>query len=173
MAEKFRLQPLDKSDVDLVYSDEKKDAERGTVGHLRMDTGSSGKEFWTTWWPHNDNKLNKEPFRNDLDRVVDALREAGGPLHSLTDMQNFCRKFGESAALDSGRSFGFKLETDDHQYMLRLTPHRGEYSYLYCYDKAAQREHTEKQSVIGQLSAKAEKAVLTGSVQKKKQEMER
>ena len=135
------LQPMSKTDPSLFYSDDTKDAERGTIGHLRMDMGSSGNEFWTTWWPHNANRLNGEAFRQELDAVVNAMRADHGPLHSLSDMKKFCRSFSEHAVLEANYCFGFTLETDDFQYMLRLTPSSGNYSYLYCYSKSEQQAY--------------------------------
>ncbi len=168
----IQVMPAATGDKSLFYSEEAKDIQRGTVGHLRMDTGSSGREFWTTWWPHSGNSLTSEKFSQELDEVVNAMREPGGPLHSLQDMQNFCRKYGKDAEVEPGRSYGFKVDTVDYQYMLRLTPFRGDYSYLYCYDKAAQREYAEKESVIGQLNTVSDKAAKI-TAPKKKQEMER
>ena len=170
---RFVVSPAKAEEKELFYSEEMKDAQHGTIGHLRMDTGSSGKEFWTTWWPHNGNALTTEKFSNELDEVVNAMRGPGGPLHSLMDMQNFCRRFGGDAVVEEGRSYGFKLDTEDFRYMFRLTPSRGDYSYLYCYDKAAQREFAEKESVIGQLAKVSEKSAKTVQTTKKKQERER
>ena len=173
MDKKLVVIPIVGQERDWLYSDESKDAERGAIGHLRMDTGSSGKEFWTSWWPHQNDKLNKEPFCSELDEVVNALRRPELPLSSLQEMQKFCYKHGRDAEIEFGRSYGFKIETADFQYMIRLPPQRGDYSYIYCYDKAAQREFAEKQSVVGQLCKSAEKQAICTPPTKKKQEMER
>lgn len=51
----FALRPASIEEAGLFYSqmDEAEDAVLGTVGHIRMDFGASGKEFYHTWWPHN------------------------------------------------------------------------------------------------------------------------
>ena len=51
-----QLRPASIEEAGLFYSelDEKQDEALGTVGHIRMDFGSGGKEFWHTWWPHNE-----------------------------------------------------------------------------------------------------------------------
>lgn len=37
---------------------------------------------------------------------------------------------------DDGREFGFRLDTDDYAYMMRLNPNRGEYAaYIYAYER--------------------------------------
>ena len=53
----FVLRPASLDEVGLFYSEEKLDEALGTVGHLRMDFGHGEKEFWHTWWPHNEDIL--------------------------------------------------------------------------------------------------------------------
>lgn len=77
----------DMKSEELFYSQgEEQDRKNGCVGHLRGDFGS-GTEFWTTWWPHQNDRLNKEPFKSDLDRVVNWLRQDAYPLKDLQTMQ--------------------------------------------------------------------------------------
>ena len=47
------LRPASIEEAGLFYSqlDETKDAALGTVGHVRIDFGHGGKEFWHSWWP--------------------------------------------------------------------------------------------------------------------------
>ena len=134
---------------DLVFSkDEAADRINGCVGHLRGDFGS-GKQFYTTWWPHQDNRLNTEPFKADIDRVVNWLRGETGPLHDFPTMERFCHIHERSAAVPEAmlKSYGFSIETKQYQYMLRCTPVKGDYNfYMYCYDKdARERERTAPQ----------------------------
>ena len=35
----------------------------------------SGKQFYTTWWPHQADRLNTPEFKADIDRTVNWLRE--------------------------------------------------------------------------------------------------
>ena len=144
----FKVEPVPAEQRDWLYSEPAKDAERGCIGHLRFDTGRSGKEFWTSWWPHNET-LNRQPFKKELDQVVNTLRKKGNPLSDLYSMIHFCGEHGNEAALSEDfRSFGFKIETEAHEYLLRLTPFRGDYSYIYCYDKEAQRNHAKDQASV-------------------------
>ena len=55
----FALRPASREEAGLFYSqlDEAEDTVLGTVGHVRIDFGSSGKGFYHTWWPHNDDQL--------------------------------------------------------------------------------------------------------------------
>ena len=157
----FEILPIDADKTDWLYSDDSKDKARGVVGHVRGDFGS-GKEFWTTWWPHNGDKLNTQPFKTELDAVVNWLRQDFGPLSSLRSMEGFCKLREDNAKVAASLpAYGFQIETPNHQYFLRCNPTRGDYNfYLYCMDKQAQREHAretpkpEKKSVISQLKAK-------------------
>lgn len=131
----FALRPASREEAGLFYSelDEAKDEALGTVGHLRLDFGSGGKEFWSTWWPHNGNQLNTPEFKQNLQELVDALRE-NGPLKNLAAMGAYCRQQG-GLITEDGRSYGYIAETEHYRYCLRCTPYQGEYNgYLYIYD---------------------------------------
>jgi hypothetical protein len=136
----FEILPIDADKTDWLYSDDSKDAERGLVGHLRGDFGG-GKEFWTTWCPHNDDKLNTQSFKTELDAVVNWLRQDFGPLNNLRSMEDFCKLREDTAKMQAALpAYGFQLETPEHQYFLHCNPMRGSYNfYLYCTDKEAQR----------------------------------
>ena len=131
----FALRPASREEAGLFYSElaEAKDEALGTVGHLRLDFGSGGKEFWSTWWPHNGNQLNTPEFKQNLQELVDALRE-NGPLKNLAAMGAYCRQQG-GLITEDGRSYGYIAETEHYRYCLRCTPYQGEYNgYLYIYD---------------------------------------
>ncbi|HOP10220.1 MAG TPA: hypothetical protein PK629_01880 [Oscillospiraceae bacterium] len=136
----FEILPIDADKTDWLYSDDSKDAERGLVGHLRGDFGG-GKEFWTTWWPHNDDKLNTQSFKTELDAVVNWLRQDFGPLNNLRSMEGFCKLREDRAKVQASLpAYGFQIEMPEHQYFLRCNPSCGDYNfYLYCADKEAQR----------------------------------
>ena len=87
----FALRPASIEEAGLFYSqmDEAEDAVLGTVGHIRMDFGASGKEFYHTWWPHNGDQFNTGEFKDELQKFVDMLR-ADGPLTNLASMRNYC-----------------------------------------------------------------------------------
>ena len=147
-----QLRPASIEEAGLFYSelDEKQDEALGTVGHIRMDFGSGGKEFWHTWWPHNEDRFNTLEFKEELQAIVDTLR-ANGPLKDLAFMSNYCHKNGGAITEDS-RSFGYVAETDHYRYCLRCTPTPGDYQgYLYCYDKR-QQEMAQKDKIVGRVT---------------------
>lgn len=134
------IRPASIEEAGLFYSqmDEAEDAVLGTVGHIRMDFGASGKEFYHTWWPHNGDQFNTGEFKDELQKFVDMLR-ADGPLTNLASMRNYCYQHGGKITED-GRCFGYIAETEHYRYCLRCTPSPGEYQgYLYSYDLRQQR----------------------------------
>ena len=129
------IRPASIEEAGLFYSqmDEAEDAVLGTVGHIRMDFGASGKEFYHTWWPHNGDQFNTGEFKDELQKFVDMLR-SDGPLTNLASMRNYCYQHGGKITED-GRCFGYIAETEHYRYCLRCTPSPGEYQgYLYSYD---------------------------------------
>ena len=136
----FALRPASREEAGLFYSqlDEAEDTVLGTVGHVRMDFGSSGKGFHHSWWPHNGDRFNTDEFKGELQEVVDALR-AVGPLKNLASMRSYCYRNGGGITED-GRCFGYIVETEHYRYCLRCTPSPGDYQgYLYCYDLRQQQ----------------------------------
>ena len=101
LAEFQRKYPVSKKDVidffvanddslhDFYFShSEAQDKATGCVGHLRGDFGS-GKQFFTTWWPHQGDQLNTPAFKADIDRAVNWLREQpDSPLHDFDTSSN-------------------------------------------------------------------------------------
>ena len=136
----IHIRPASPEEAGLFYSelDETADERLGTVGHVRMDFGSSGKGFYHTWWPHNDDQFNTEEFKGELQEVVDVLR-ADGPLKDLASMRSYCYRNGGEITED-GRCYGYVVDTEHYHYCLRCTPSPGDYQgYLYCYDLRQQQ----------------------------------
>ena len=123
--------------------DEVQDRAVGCIGHLRGDFGS-GTQFFTTWWPHQDDALNTPEFKADIDRTVNWLREQpDSPLRDLDAMRRCCDRYERLCAIKGAilPSCGFLVKTKRYVYMLRCTPAKGDYNfYIYCY----QREPFEK-----------------------------
>ena len=87
---------------------------------LRIDFGSGGKSFWSTWWPHNSDQFNTPEFKRELQQIVDTLRR-NGPLQSLSAMSSYCW------------THGGEISTNDRVYemcirdRLRAKPNRCKY----------------------------------------------
>lgn len=136
---KYILRPASPDEAGLFYSEDEKDAELGTVGHLRADFGHKGKEFWHTWWPHNGDELNTLEFKAELQEFMDELRK-NGPLRSLSAMSGYCCDHNVGKLDDGSRgSYGYIAESENYRYCLRCTPIQGDYNvYLYVYDRRVQ-----------------------------------
>ena len=133
-----------------------KDAALGCIGHVRMDFGRRGKEFWHTWWPRGPEELNSTAFKEELSEVVNALRET--VLKDLASMQHYC--FEHGGEIPGGlctQNHGYIVETENYRYCLRCNPIPGDYqAYLTCYDLKTQRENMvqlqETKPVVGRLT---------------------
>ena len=146
--QRFSLRPASSEEAGLFYSQDEKDAELGTVGHLRVDFGRSGSEFWSTWWPHNGDTLNTPEFKLELQTFVDKLRKTG-PLSNLSAMSEYCCGHSDGRLGDCSRgSYGYVAESEHYRYCLRCTPIQGDYNaYLYIYDKR-QQEMSQLQKLL-------------------------
>ena len=148
------LRPFSGEEKSLFYSASKDadDKALATVGHLRADFGSSGKDFQSSWNPHNGDRFNTPEFKAALKEFVDGLRKKGGPLKSLSAMRKYCAERGAEAKLEDCGAYGFIAETEDlnYKFALRFTPSPGQYQlYLYAYDMERQREYAlERESLL-------------------------
>lgn len=148
----IQLRPASVEEAGLFYSQmgESEDQALGTVGHLRMDFGQGGGEFWASWWGRGDEQLKTLEFQKELRQVVDELQRSG-PLKDLKSMRSYCGSHG-GAIEDDGATYGYIAETDHYRYCLRCTPLPGHYQgYLYCYDLRQQRM-TQKEALVGRVT---------------------
>ena len=110
----------------------------GCVGHLRVDMDSTGTGFFSSWDTHSPS-LKDDAFKTEFDKLIHELRfneDLGGILANRSSMSKFCHAIPGSEITDDGRNFGFRVDTDEYAYMLRLNPNKGEYNaYIYAYDR--------------------------------------
>ena len=136
---------------------EEQDKTVGCVGHLRGDFGS-GKQFYTTWWPHQHNTLNTPEFKADIDRTVNWLREQpDSPLRDFDAMNRCCDRYGRTCAIKSAMfpSCGFMVKTKQYVYMLRCTPIKSDYQfYIYCYQRKPFEKAQKEQQKSDRLQVK-------------------
>lgn len=107
----------------------------GSIGHLRADMGEDGKGFFPKWNSYREN-LDTEEFQQELEGVMEALigdGQYGGFLKSRDAMRDFCQEHPESGFND-GFAFGFRANTAQYAYLIRLQPYKGEENlFIYCY----------------------------------------
>ncbi len=111
-----------------------------------MDFGSSGKEFWPTWWPRGSEELNSPEFKAELTEVVNELRESG-PLKDLSAMYNYCGNYDGRIKGGWRQNYGYIVETERYRYCLRCSPGQGDYhAYLTAFDLRVQQMNMNREA---------------------------
>ena len=151
---KYEIKPASPDEAGLFFSQHPSEDERlGCIGHVRMDFGKSGNEFWHTWWPRGPEELNSPEFKAELQKVVDELRQS--VLKNRIAMERFC--YGHGGKIPGGwvQNYGYVVETERYRYCLRCDPSPGTYNgYLTCFDLDVQRQNMAQteQQVVGRVS---------------------
>ena len=150
---KYHIRPARPDEAGLFYTQHpEEDKRRGTIGHIRMDFGRSGNEFWHTWWPRGPEELNNPVFKAELQEVVDTLRES--VLKSRFSMERFCYEHGGKITGGYVQNYGYIVETEHYRYCLRCNPSPGDYNgYLTAYDLDVQRQNmAQEKSLVGRVT---------------------
>ena len=139
--EQFHIRPARPEEAGLFYTPHPEEDKRlGTVGHVRMDFGRSGNEFWHTWWPRGPEELNSPAFKLELQEVVDTLRES--VLKNRFAMERFCYEHGGKISGGWTQNYGYIVETEHYRYCLRSNPSPGDYNcYCTAYDLDVQQQN--------------------------------
>ena len=142
--ELYSLRPLEAKERNYVFAQAQDiQINSGLIGYLRADFGS-GEEFYSTW---NDFlfAFKTDEFKAEFDKVINSLREKDGILSNRSKMSSYCYKSPESSFKDDSNNYGIRVDTDEHSYLMRLNPNRGEYNlYCYCYVKDFLDTHMKK-----------------------------
>lgn len=134
----FTFRPASDEEAGIFYAQApEKDLSMGIIGHVRMDFGHRGKEFWTTWHPRGPQEWNTQVFSDELDELVNELRKSG-PLKDLEAMHRYCREHGGAIpGCWITQAYGYVAESEHYRYYLRCIPVAGDYNaYLTCQSKA-------------------------------------
>ena len=147
----FRVRPAQPEEAGVFFAQTpEQDALMGGIGHVRMDFGGSGKEFWHTWHPRGAESLNTPEFKAELQQVVDKLRET--VLKDLSSMRRFCYENGGKIPGGWSQNYGYVVETEHYEYCLRCNPVPGDYqAYLSCYDLNEQKINHAYQPLVGRV----------------------
>jgi len=143
----FAVRPASPEEAGIFYAQTpEQDTALGAIGHVRMDFGRSGKDFWHTWHPRGPEELNNTAFKAELQEVMDELRAS--VLKDYNAMTRYCESHG--GKIDGGwvQNYGYIIETEGYRYCLRCNPVQGDYqAYLTIFDLNVQRQgmvHAEK-----------------------------
>jgi len=130
---KLRVAKTDETPMFFALSPEE-DAKLHCIGHVRIDFGRQGTEFWHTWHPRGPEELNTEKFKEDLGTIVDSLRE--NVLKDFRSMERYCLEHGGEIRGGWVQNYGYVVETEAYRYYLRCNPVKGDYqAYLMCFAK--------------------------------------
>ena len=143
----FTLRPLTVPERKYTYAQSSQlQGQTGNIGYLRGDFGSSGDQFYTTWFDTRP-QWKSDEFKRDLDDVINALRsEEYGLLQSRSQMVRYGRENKESEMQGAYTTeFGFRADTEKYAFVLRCNPTRGDYNfYCLCYVKEWLDKHIEE-----------------------------
>ena len=144
---KFILRPASSNEAGLFYAMPKEqDAEFGAIGHVRIDFGRDGNEFWNTWHPRGNEVLNSPEFKTELAELVNELRETG-PLKNLNAMVGYCGNHGGEIEGGWRQNYGYVAETEHYRYCLRCSPGQGDYhAYLTAFDLRVQQMNMKREA---------------------------
>ena len=131
----FTLRPMTIPERKYSYAQSSQlQGQTGNIGHLRGDFGSSGDQFYTTWFDTRP-QWKSDEFKQDLDDVINALRsEENGLLQSRAVMRSVGWANKDSKMQGNYTTeFGFRADTEKYAFLLRCIPVRGDYNfYLLC-----------------------------------------
>ena len=147
----FHVRPVQPEEAGAFFAQTpEQDVQMGAIGHVRMDFGGNGKEFWHTWHPRGREELNTPEFKAELQQIVDKLRET--VLKDISSMQRFCCENGGDIPGGWSQNYGYVVETEHYEYCLRCNPVKGDYqAYLSCYDLNEQKINHAYQPLIGRV----------------------
>lgn len=135
---KYELKPASAEEAGLFYAmSPEQDAELGCIGHVRIDFGRHGDQFYHTWHQRGSEELNSKEFKDELTEVVNELRES--VLKDFSGMKDFCSNHGGEISGGWTQNYGYIVETENYRYCLRCNPLPGDYqAYLTCFDRRVQ-----------------------------------
>lgn len=119
------------------------EGQTGCIGYLRADMNSSDG-FFSTWNCLSVRRTDE--FKAELEAVINALRFNAqlAILANRKALAKFCH-FHPEAMMPERGDYGFRVDSEQYAYMLRLNPNEGMYTmYCYCYIKDWLDRHIEK-----------------------------
>lgn len=138
------IRPIKPEEIPFSYKQSQNDyIESGCIGFLRGDFDSSGKGFYTTW-EDKVKILKTDEFKREFDDVINSLRFGYGELlKDRSSLSAYCQNNPEGVIEGNyTKEYGFRVDTDEHSYILRCNPTKGDYNfYVYAYDRETFEKH--------------------------------
>lgn len=140
----FSIRPIKLEEIPFSYTQSQNDnIESGCIGFLRGDFDTSGKGFYTTW-EDKVKFLKTDEFKREFDDVINSLRFGYGELlKDRSSLSAYCHNNPDGVIEGNyTKEYGFRVDTDEHSYILRCNPTKGDYNfYVYAYDRETFEKH--------------------------------
>lgn len=122
-------------------------SQTGYIGRLRGDMDGDGDGFFTSWDDYRPD-LKTDAFKKEFDELIHTLRtdESFGPLlQNRRSLSRYGFAHPESAfTSDYFTDFGFRADTKDHSYLLRVNGRIDDYNvHCYCHYRPWLEQHME------------------------------
>ena len=138
------IRPIKPEEIPFSYTQSQNDnIESGCIGFLRGDFDTSGKGFYTTW-EDKVKFLKTDEFKREFDDVINSLRFGYGELlKDRSSLSAYCHNNPDGVIEGNyTKEYGFRVDTDEHSYILRCNPTKGDYNfYVYAYDRDTFEKH--------------------------------
>lgn len=138
------IRPIKPEEIPFSYKQSQNDyVESGCIGFLRGDFDTSGKGFYSTW-EDKVKDLKTDEFKREFDDVINSLRFGYGELlKDRSSLSAYCQNNPDGVIEGNyTKEYGFRVDTDDHSYILRCNPTKGDYNfYVYAYDRETFEKH--------------------------------
>ena len=138
------IRPIKPEEIPFSYTQSQNDnIESGCIGFLRGDFDTSGKGFYTTW-EDKVKFLKTDEFKREFDDVINSLRFGYGELlKDRSSLSAYCQNNPDGVIEGNyTKEYGFRVDTDEHSYILRCNPTKGDYNfYVYAYDRETFEKH--------------------------------
>lgn len=141
------LRPMKPNEFDYCYSQSGSISGRtGLIGYMRAYF-EDGRNFYSNFYDYQTD-YKSYTFCDEFNELIEMLRtdqKYGKMLKDLSSVKRSCN--GQTPIDPFGQEFGFRADSAQYSYMLRLNPNKGQYNiYCYCYVRRWLERHLENAS---------------------------
>lgn len=140
----YTLRPMKPNEYDYCYSQSDSISGRtGLIGYMRAYFDECGN-FCSDFYDYQTD-YKSYAFCDEFNELIEMLRtdrNYGSMLKDLSSVKRSC--IGKTPIDPYGQEFGFRIDSEQYSYMLRLNYHRGIHNvYCYCYVRRWLERHLE------------------------------
>ncbi len=144
----FTIRPTTRTEDLYSYNQSQQlSSQTGCIGHLCADMHTDQNTFLTTWFSRRT-MFEDDAFRNEMYDVIKALRfdaKYDSALKHRHSLLKYCQAHPDARMNTAENDYGFRVDTKDHSYILRLNPDSKDHNlYCYCYEKDSLDRHMQE-----------------------------